>query len=72
MSEFDNFGTAGAKSADRAIGVFAGEADIYNSNENFWSIERCLFNPVQHPVTTSEVFIFSSSCDRHYKALIYR
>ncbi|MBE9163457.1 MULTISPECIES: hypothetical protein [Microcoleaceae] len=53
-------------------GVFAGEADIYNSNEYFWSIDRGLFNPVQHPVTTSEVFIFSSSCDRHYKAVIYR
>ncbi|MEG4998063.1 hypothetical protein [Microcoleus sp. B4-D4] len=32
-------------------GVFAGEADIYNSNEYFRSVDRCLFNPTIPPVT---------------------
>ena len=42
VSELDNFGTAGAKSADRAIGHFADQANIYNSNEKFWLIDRAL------------------------------
>ncbi|MEG5101106.1 MULTISPECIES: hypothetical protein [unclassified Microcoleus] len=43
VSELDNFGTAGAKSADRAIGHFClGLADIYNSNENFSPIAPAL------------------------------
>ncbi len=66
---FDRFANANANGRS---GIFASESDIYNFNEKFWLIGRCLFNATQPPVTTEEVFIFSSSCDKHDKAVIYR
>ncbi|MEG3840823.1 hypothetical protein [Microcoleus sp. herbarium14] len=56
-------------------GFFAGDADIYNSNENFSrprSGAVCLMPERTRPVTTSEVFLLSSSCDKYDKAVISR
>ena len=61
--------------ANGRSGVFTYEANIYNSNEKFWSSDRALsvLMPERtHPVTTSEVFLLSSSCDKNDKAVISR
>ncbi|MEG4805801.1 hypothetical protein QUB63_33020 [Microcoleus sp. ARI1-B5] len=72
MSELDNFGTAGAKSASSGDRAFLPVRLTYIILTKTFcrSIGRCLFNATRPPVTTSEVFLLSSSCDKHYKAVI--